>query len=127
MGFTFTTLTLRRKERISKNKNDMMTVEQNITKGFVTYIYSFYYDKAKRQFQLNVFYDPDSPKDVKLSVTFNDSLDFYLNEDEVEDNCLDQIIGIDEYPEGRIVKYVIRTDQREFIFRTETAPIIVEF
>lgn len=105
----------------------MTSIGQLITKGIVTYIHSFSFDEFKRQFQMNLFYNPDIHTVVKLAVTFNDILDFYLNEDEVEDNCYDQIIGIDEYPEGGFVKYVIRTDQREFIFRTETAPIIVEF
>ncbi|MGE5409828.1 MAG: hypothetical protein ACM3MI_02630 [Clostridiales bacterium] len=103
----------------------MTTIEKQITKGYVTYIHSFSYDDVKRQFQMNLFYDPDLHTVVKLAVTFNDIMDFYLNEDEVEDDCLDQIIGIDEYPEGDFVNYVIRTDQREFIFRTQTTPVIV--
>jgi hypothetical protein len=43
-----------------------------------------------------------------------------------DEDYLQQIIGIDEYKEENTVKYVIQTDIKTIIFKTETEPLIKE-
>lgn len=54
-----------------------MSVEQQITKGLVTYIQNLSYDEDKKLFQIRIFYNPDISSVVSQVVTFNNIIDFY--------------------------------------------------
>jgi hypothetical protein len=104
-----------------------MSLEEKITKGKVSYIHSFNYDGIKDQMQINLLYNPENPSFINLMLTFYNVSDLYIEQIEKEDeDYLQQIIGIDEYKEENTVKYVIQTDIKTIIFKTETEPLIKE-
>jgi hypothetical protein len=103
-----------------------MKLEEQITRGVVTYISSIEYDSAERRLTIKFLRDPEESV-IDRILTFSNVKDFSdeLNWDEGEDeDCLDSLIGLDEYPEDEGTCYVVHTDKREMVFYTNENPQI---
>ncbi len=105
-----------------------MTLEQRATKDFIIYIHSIEHDVVNKYLVIKFLKNPVDEPSVARILTFLNIQDFSeeIDDEDFDENCLDSLIGIQEYPEATGVRYVIRTEQREIIFFTETEPKIQE-
>jgi len=99
-----------------------MTLEQRITRGRVSYISNIEHDMTQRRITIKFLKDPNE-NHIDQILTFSGVEDFSEEEFEDEDvkvgiEVIDQLIGLAEYPEEEYVRYVVHTDLREIIFRT---------
>jgi hypothetical protein len=107
--------------------NLSMNLEAKVTKGIVTLIHSVDYDIAHKSLVVNFFTDPDqviATKRLIFSKVQDYSEQFHNKENEEDD--IEQLIGLDEYPQEVGTKYVINTNQRELIFFTAEKPQLTE-
>lgn len=105
-----------------------MNLEEKVTKGFVVYIHSIVYDDVDKNLVINFIKDPATDLSVIRTLTFSEIENFSeeIDDEDFDEDCLDSLIGLQEYPLGNGVRYVIRTEQREMIFATSIKPCIWE-
>ncbi len=105
-----------------------MNLEERITKGRVSYIGSIEYKPAERRLIIKFLKNPEQNQ-IDRILTFSGIEDFSEEEFEDEDveagnEVKDSLIGLDEYSENEMAKYVVHTELREMIFRTKENPLI---
>jgi hypothetical protein len=103
-----------------------MKLDERVMRGNVFYFDNLNYDPVGKRLTIEFLGDPQSPAVVRV-LTFSGVEDF--SEEEFEDEnadagikFTDQLIGLDEYPGGKGVRYVVHTHLREMIFRTWDKP-----
>ncbi len=105
-----------------------MDLEEKVTKGLVIYIQSIDYSLVENCLSTKFLKNPKESLIARI-LTFSNvqELSDEWNWDEGRDeDCLDSLIGLDEYPEQSGVQYVIQTEQRAIIFYTEEEPLLQE-
>ena len=105
-----------------------MKLEEKITRGLVSYIRSIEHNPAQRCITVKFLRDPEENQ-IDRILTFTGVEDFSEEEFEDEDvaagiEVIDSLIGLDEYPEQESVRYVVHTELREMVFRTQEKPQI---
>ncbi len=105
-----------------------MNLEARITRGRISYISSIKYDAVESRLIISFLEDPEEDR-VDRILTFSGIEGFSEEEFEDEDvkagiNVIESLIGLDEYPENKIVQYVFHTELREMVFRTKEKPQI---
>ena len=106
-----------------------MTLEERVTKDFIIYIHSIQYDIVDRCLVIKFLKSPEEEPSIARILTFFNIQDFSeeIDEKDFDEDCLDSLIGIQEYPQKTGVRYVVRTEQREMIFFTEVEPQVQEW
>jgi hypothetical protein len=106
-----------------------MNLEKSVTDRGFFYIRSISHDSAKRKLIIEFIKAPEESSLAKRILTFTGIEGFSkeLNWDKAEDidakgGIIDSLIGLDEYPDKGMVRYVIHTEFREMIFRTKEKP-----
>lgn len=103
----------------------MAGLEASITEGMVALIGGVDYSPSKRRLTLTFIREEAGRIACKKTCTFLNVYDYSDEHGENRDeNDTDSLIGLDEYSEKDQFKYVIRTETREIIFRTNEAPHI---
>ena len=105
-----------------------MRLEEKVTAGFIIYIARIAYDPGEKSLTIKLLKSPESQK-IARTLIFSNIQDFseQLNwEEAVDENCVDSLIGLDEYPQQEKVKYVVHTQEREIIFSTDEKPQVVD-
>lgn len=105
-----------------------MRLEEKVTAGFIIYIARIAYEPGEKSLTINFLKSPESQK-IARTLIFSNIQDFseQLNwEEAVDENCVDSLIGLDEYPQQEKVKYVVHTQEREIIFSTDEKPQVVD-
>jgi hypothetical protein len=104
----------------------IMNLEETITQGRVSYIESIEHDPVERRLVIRFVNDPEEQV-VDRILTFSEVSDFSneLNwDDDDEEDCLDSLLGVREYPKPEGIRYQVNTEQREMLFLTSIAPRI---
>ncbi|HCF27836.1 MAG TPA: hypothetical protein DEV81_11705 [Cyanobacteria bacterium UBA11049] len=101
-----------------------MNLEQRVTKGFIVYIHSIDYDAVNKNLVIQLLKSPEYQPQIARILTFYNIQNFSeeLDKEDFDEDCLDSLIGLQEYPQKTGVQYLIRTEQREIVFFTEVEP-----
>lgn len=103
-------------------------LEKKVVDGAFIYIDGVAFDAKEKCLFLKFINNPEKPVASRV-LTFSDVQDFEDEWDSEEDrieaeNCLDSLIGLDEYPEAESVRYVVRLEARELRFCTSKTPML---
>lgn len=99
------------------------TLEEFITEGGrVIFIRNMNFDGHQGLFTLDLQFDPNSDRTDKTLI-FRDVQDFEetLHEEDIDNDYVDSIIGLDQYS----TKYILTTEAREIIFSSAMIPEIL--
>lgn len=104
-----------------------MNLEKRVTEGGFFYIRRIDHDSAGGRLIIEFIKAPEELSPAARTLTFTGVEDFSEEVDgeemaEAEGGMIDSLIGLDECPEKVAVKYVLRTEAREMIFRTKETP-----
>jgi len=103
-----------------------MSLEHQVTKGYVVCIYPINRAVHQNELLLELVDDPETGKVTRL-LKFSGIGNYSEHWDEEADREeLQQLIGLDEYPEGEQTRYVIALDAVEIIFTSATTPLLVK-
>jgi hypothetical protein len=112
-----------------------MNLEEKVTEGRISYIDSIEHDPAERRLIIRFINDPEEQAIDRILIfsevsDFSNELNWDPDEDENEDedeedeDCLDSLVGLQEYPDADGIRYQVKTEQRELVFLTGVAPRI---
>src|SRR3712207_3028657 len=110
-----------------------MSLEEKVIEGGFYYIHSFNHDAVGRKLVVEFIKAPEESSSDTRVLTFTNLEDFLEEVDwdevkaaeaELTAGIIDSLIGLDEYPDGETVEYVMHTEMREMIFRTKERPLI---
>ncbi len=103
-----------------------MSLEQQLTRGYVVCIYPVNRAACPNELVLELVDDPEAGKATRL-LKFSGIGNYSEQWDEEADHeGLQSLIGLDEYPEDEWTRYVIAMDEVEIIFTSAETPVIVE-
>ena len=102
-----------------------MTLEDDITDGLISYIKCIRHDEAKATLTLEFVKDPEDQV-VDRVLVFSGVCELYqeIHDGDDDEDCLESLIGLDEYKASERTRYVVATDAREVGFYTEEPPVI---
>ena len=88
----------------------------------------FAHDPAEKSLVIEFIQPPEEPSPIQRVLTFSNVEEFSIelnwdeDDEEVESNVIDSLIGLDEYSENEKVRYVVRTGVREMVFYSKESP-----
>lgn len=105
-----------------------MNLEQRVTKGFIVYIHSIDYDVVNKHLVIKLLKNPEHQQQIVRILTFYNIQNFSeeLDKEDCDEDWLDLLIGLQQYPQKTGVQYLIRTEQRKIVFFTEVKPQVQE-
>ena len=105
-----------------------MKLEEKETKGFIAYIHSIDYDFVNKRLVIRLLKNPEEQQRIARVLTFSNVQNFSdeLDKEDFNKDCLDSLIGLQEYQQQTGVQYVVRTKQREMVFFTDIEPQLQE-
>lgn len=105
-----------------------MSLEKTVAGGGFYYIHSISHNAAENSLTVEFVRAPEEMSSAKRFLTFTDIEAYSMEADEdfgteeAAGEVIDSLIGLDECPEDGKVMYVLRTENREFVFRTSRKP-----
>ncbi len=100
-----------------------MSLEARITEDRVSYISRIEIDRSRNTIMVEfVTSSENATPDRRLH--FSDVHGLSVTDFEDDEDCLDSLVGLDEYQTDGSVKFVIHTEKQELIFRTSVDPQI---
>lgn len=105
-----------------------MKLEEKVTKGFIVYIHRIDYDVVNKRLVIRFLKNPEEQQRIARVLTFSKVQNFSdeLDKEDFDKDCLDSLIGLQEYQQQTGVQYVVRTEQREMVFFTDIEPHLQE-
>ena len=104
-----------------------MKLQQILSKNNLVYIDSVEYVEAAKELRIRFLKNPENQKDSYSLLFFREVENFSETIDDLELDCLDSILGINESHKDSYSEYSITTEQRFMHFTTNQKPTLLPF